>query len=129
MRLFTDLDLSESVVKRSVLAEVNGEVWDMHRPLPSDCTLKLLNMKPDNQQHANLVNKTFWRSCSFILGNVIEDSFNDDVAVTLHSFPPANGNQYEKINSQPFSTSKQPFSILSLMKFEVAALCMMSTSI
>nr|CAG4649530.1 EOG090X0A3R [Scapholeberis mucronata]SVE93762.1 EOG090X0A3R [Scapholeberis mucronata] len=82
--------LSESVVRRSILAEVNGEVWDMHRPLLSDCTLKLLNMKPDNQQHANLVNKTFWRSCSFILGNVIEDSFNEDVLVTLHSFPPAN---------------------------------------
>lgn len=84
-------DLNEHIVKNSILAEVNGEIWDMHRPIPTDCTLKLLTMKPDNQQHASLVNKTFWRSCSFLLGNIIENAFKDDIEVILHSFPPANG--------------------------------------
>lgn len=78
-------------MKRSAVAEVDGEVWDMHRPLPSNCTLKLLHMKPHDPHQATLVNKIFWRSCSFILGAVVEDSFQDDVSVNLHSFPPANG--------------------------------------
>lgn len=90
-RLFYFIDISELLTKKSVVAEINGEVWDMHRPIPSDCTLKLLHMKPEDPQQAALVNKTFWRSCSFLLGAVVENSFQDDVSVTLHSFPPANG--------------------------------------
>nr|SVE76530.1 EOG090X0A3R [Daphnia longispina] len=82
--------ISEHVVKNSVAAEINGEIWDFHRPIPSDCTLKLLSMKPEDQHQASLVNKTFWRSCSFLLGAVVEGSFQDEISVSLHSFPPAN---------------------------------------
>nr|CAG4647246.1 EOG090X0A3R [Megafenestra aurita]SVE92533.1 EOG090X0A3R [Megafenestra aurita] len=82
--------INELLTKQSVVAEINGEVWDMHRPIPSDCTLKLLHMKAEDPQQASLVNKTFWRSCSFLLGAVIENSFEDDVPAVLHSFPPAN---------------------------------------
>nr|CAG4638608.1 EOG090X0A3R [Cyclestheria hislopi] len=82
--------MSELLTTRSVVAEVNGELWDMHRPLESDCTLKLLHMKTDDVHHAALVNKTFWRSCSFLMGAVIERAFKDDIHVLLHSFPSAN---------------------------------------
>lgn len=85
------IDINELLTKQSVVAEINGEVWDMHRPIPFDCTLKLLHMKAEDPQQASLVNKTFWRSCSFLLGAVIENSFEDDVPAVLHSFPPANG--------------------------------------
>jgi large subunit ribosomal protein L39 len=56
-------------------------------------------MKPEDQHQASLVNKTFWRSCSYLLGAVVEGSFQDDISVTLHSFPPANGNnnKFKKI--------------------------------
>lgn len=93
------VDISEHLMKNSVVAEVNGEIWDLHRPIPSDCTLKLLSMKPEDQHQASLVNKTFWRSCSYLLGAVVEGSFQDDISVTLHSFPPANGNnnKFKKI--------------------------------
>jgi len=86
------VDISEHLMKSSVVAEVNGEIWDLHRPIPSDCTLKLLSMKPEDQHQASLVNKTFWRSCSFLLGAVVEGIFQNEISVTLHSFPPANGN-------------------------------------
>lgn len=78
-------------MKQSVVAEVNGELWDVHRPLTSDCTLKFINMKVADQHQASLVNKVFWRSCSFLLGAVIEDAFKEHVTATLHSFPSANG--------------------------------------
>ena len=93
------IDISEHVVKNSVAAEINGEIWDFHRPIPSDCTLKLLCMKPEDQHQASLVNKTFWRSCSFLLGAVVEGSFQDEISVSLHSFPPANGNNKFSLKS------------------------------
>ena len=90
------LDLSELLTKQSVVAEVNGELWDMHRPLEVDCSLKLFHFKENISQQAFLVNKVFWRSCSFILGAVIENAFQDNVSVVLHSFPSANGNLFLK---------------------------------
>lgn len=76
--------ISEGVCKMSALALVDGMPWDMNRPLTSDCNLKLLNLlSPDNKA----VNSAFWRTCSFILGAVIDSSFKDDVKVYLHSFP------------------------------------------
>jgi len=36
------LDINESVVQHSALALVNGQPWDMHRPLTEDCSLKFL---------------------------------------------------------------------------------------
>lgn len=63
----------------------------MHRAIPADCTLKLLHMKPEDPHQATLVNKAFWRSCSFLLGAIVESAFQDEISVCLHSFPPANG--------------------------------------
>lgn len=78
-------------MKQSIVAEVNGELWDMHRPLTTDCSLRFINMKVADQHQAALVNKVFWRSCSFLLGAVIENAFKEGVNATLHSFPSANG--------------------------------------
>jgi hypothetical protein len=39
------VDLGEMLMERSIVGEVNGQLWDMHRPLEADCTLKLLHMK------------------------------------------------------------------------------------
>jgi len=72
---------------RSVLALVDGELWDMHRPLTKDCTVKLLHFHIDDPFH---VNKAFWRSCSFMLSYAVETAFKDDIFVELHSFPAPN---------------------------------------
>nr|CAG4644149.1 EOG090X0A3R [Lepidurus arcticus] len=82
--------LGDMLSERSVLAEVNGELWDMHRPLKSDCTLKMLHFKAKDVQQIAHVNRTFWRSCSFILGAVAESVFKEDTVVQLHSFPSPN---------------------------------------
>lgn len=80
--------LSEHHCKRSVLAIVdNHTVWDMHRPLEDDCTLQLINFTTADP---HLANRAFWRSCSFMLGAVLSESFKDTVKVQLHSFPSPN---------------------------------------
>ncbi len=81
-------DLSDVLMDRSALALVDGQLWDMHRPLESDCTLQLLHFHSEDPFHAN---RAFWRSCSFILGAVLEEVFTEDVFVELHSFPAPNG--------------------------------------
>ncbi|KAK9299477.1 hypothetical protein QLX08_007498 [Tetragonisca angustula] len=76
--------ISEGVSKVSAIAMVDGSPWDMNRPLLSNCELKLLNLlSPENK----LVNTAFWRTCSFILGAVVDIAFKQDVTVHLHSFP------------------------------------------
>jgi len=79
--------LSEMLMERSALATVNGQLWDMNRPLEEDCTIQLLHFHMDDPFH---VNRAFWRSCSFLLGDALETTFKSDIFVELHSFPAAN---------------------------------------
>ena len=83
-------DISEVVVDRSALALVNGKVWDMHRPLEEECSVELLHFHQDDPFH---VNRTFWRSCSFLLGYACEAVFGDQIPLNLHSFPAPNGKE------------------------------------
>ncbi|XP_076334115.1 large ribosomal subunit protein mL39-like [Tachypleus tridentatus] len=76
------------LTQQSVLAEVNGKLWDMHRPLEENCTLRFLHFKTEDPFQ---VNKAFWRSCSFLLGLVLEKALRDDFYVELHSWPKPNG--------------------------------------
>ncbi|XP_034105810.1 39S ribosomal protein L39, mitochondrial [Drosophila albomicans] len=80
--------LSEGHCKRSALALVDGSVpWDMHRPLQESCTLQLLNF---NVSEPHVVNKAFWRTCSFMLGAALQRAFKDEARLQLHSFPGPN---------------------------------------
>ena len=58
--------ISEVLVEQSALALVNGEVWDMGRPLEEDCTVELMHFHMNDPFH---VNRAFWRSCSFSSGD------------------------------------------------------------
>ena len=79
--------IKEGVTKVSALALVDEAPWDMHKPLTSNCTLRLLNLlSPMN----NIVNTAFWRTCSLLLGVVIDSAFKSEIKVHLHSFPVPN---------------------------------------
>lgn len=74
--------------KRSALALVDSNTpWDMHRPLPSSCTVQLLHF---TIQEPHLVNRAFWRTCSFLLGAALQNCFKSDAGLQLHSFPSPN---------------------------------------
>lgn len=80
------MHIHEFLCQRSVLAEMNGKLWDMHRPLTEDCELRLLNF----HIAPHVLNKVFWRSCSFLLGLVLEKAFKDEYFIDLHSWPKPN---------------------------------------
>ena len=40
---------------RSVLALVNGQPWDMHKPLTEDCELRFLHFKDEDPSLSNQV--------------------------------------------------------------------------
>ncbi|KAL5290848.1 MRPL39 family protein [Megaselia abdita] len=80
--------LTEDHCKRSVLALLDGKLsWDIHRPLQESCTLQLLNF---HDSDTNLVNKAFWRTCTFMLGAALEEAFTEKAGLKLHSFPGPN---------------------------------------
>lgn len=78
------MHISEMLRIRSVLPLVDNELWDMYRPLENDCTLDFLHFKIENPFD---VNKAFWRSCSFMLGMIVEKAFKNNIYVQLHSWP------------------------------------------
>jgi len=78
--------VAELLVKRSVVALVNDSPWDMMRPLESDCQIKFIHYR---SPEPHLANQVFWRSCSFILGGLLDDAFRSEMCRTqLVSFPP-----------------------------------------
>lgn len=81
-------DLSERHCNASAIALINGNIpWDMHRPLEESSTLQLLNF---HVADPHIVNRAFWRSCSFLLGAALQQSVKDEAGLQLHSFPSPN---------------------------------------
>lgn len=57
-------ELSKSLAANALIAQVNGVLWDMTRPLEGDCELKIFTFKEDEGRD------TFWHSSAHILGQV-----------------------------------------------------------
>ena len=77
------MHISEMHTKYPV-ADVDGVLWDMHRPLTTEASLRFRNFVSDDP---HLVNVVFWRSCSFLLGMVIDAAFKAQHEPVLHSWP------------------------------------------
>ncbi|CAI6360128.1 unnamed protein product [Macrosiphum euphorbiae] len=58
--------VSQGLADNTVIAKVNGELWDLDRPLEKDSTLQLL--KIDNEE----AQKVFWHSSAHMLGEAME---------------------------------------------------------
>jgi threonyl-tRNA synthetase len=69
----TSLQVAESISPRlaeSVLAaEVNGEVWDLSRPLPTDATLRLLKWEDEEGKH------TYWHSSAHLMAEALQELY------------------------------------------------------
>ncbi|XP_066145861.1 large ribosomal subunit protein mL39 [Euwallacea fornicatus] len=80
--------LGDKVRNRSVVALINqSSIWHMHKPLPDSCVLDFLHYRSPN---TSIVNKVFWRTCSFLLGAIAYNAFKSNVKLNLHSFPSPN---------------------------------------
>jgi len=61
--------ISEGLARKVLAASINGEVWDAHRPIENDATLKLLTWD-DNDGKA-----TFWHSSAHLMAEAVEAAF------------------------------------------------------
>ncbi|XP_032909297.1 39S ribosomal protein L39, mitochondrial [Catharus ustulatus] len=78
------MHLSEWHCKNSVLALVDGEIWDMYRPLTKSCEIQFLTFKDEDPEE---VNKAYWRSCAMIMACVLKRAFKDEYSVSLVKAP------------------------------------------
>lgn len=61
--------ISEGLARKVLAANVNGQVWDLTRPINTDSTLKLLTW--DDAEGKN----TFWHSSAHLMAEAVENLF------------------------------------------------------
>ncbi|KPP66493.1 hypothetical protein Z043_114998, partial [Scleropages formosus] len=57
---------SQGLADNAVVARVNGELWDLDRPLEKDCLLELLRFDDDDAR------AVYWHSSAHVLGEAME---------------------------------------------------------
>lgn len=58
--------ISQGLAEATIVAKVNGDVWDLDRPLEGDCSLQLLKFDDDDAK------TVFWHSTAHMLGEAME---------------------------------------------------------
>ncbi|XP_048337632.1 threonine--tRNA ligase 1, cytoplasmic-like [Sphaerodactylus townsendi] len=115
--------ISRALADNAVIAKVNGELWDLDRPLEGDATLELLTF--DNEE----AQAVYWHSSAHILGEAMETFYG---GCLCYGPPIENGFYYDMfmenrgVSSTEFPTlenlcksiikEKQPFERLEIRK-------------
>ena len=60
------LSISEGLARRVLAAEVDGEVWDLTRPIPTNSSLKLLSFSDEGGK------STMWHSSAHLMAEALE---------------------------------------------------------
>uniref|UniRef100_T1JCT2 threonine--tRNA ligase n=1 Tax=Strigamia maritima TaxID=126957 RepID=T1JCT2_STRMM len=115
--------MSKSLADNSIVAKVNGELWDLDRPLETDCELQLLKFENEKAQ------QVFWHSTAHIMGEAMERIYGGQLCYG----PPIESGFYydmfikdQHVSSTDFPTlesvitsivkEKQPFERLEMSK-------------
>ncbi|XP_017267712.1 threonine--tRNA ligase 1, cytoplasmic [Kryptolebias marmoratus] len=115
--------ISQGLADNTVIAKVNGSVWDLDRPLEDDCSLQLLKFDDEEAQ------AVYWHSSAHILGEAMEKVYG---GCLCYGPPIENGFYYdmflehEGVSSNDFPCletlckkiikEKQPFERLEIKK-------------
>nr|XP_045002163.1 threonine--tRNA ligase 2, cytoplasmic isoform X1 [Jaculus jaculus] len=59
-------EISQELAENTVIAKVNGELWDLDRPLEGDSTVELLTFENEEAQ------AVYWHSSAHVLGEAME---------------------------------------------------------
>jgi threonyl-tRNA synthetase len=73
--------ISKGLAESAVVAKVNGELYDLTRPLEGDCKLELFKFDSEEGRHV------FWHSSAHILGEALERIYG----TKLCTGPPVEG--------------------------------------
>ncbi|GIY74491.1 threonine--tRNA ligase 1, cytoplasmic [Caerostris darwini] len=115
--------ISQGLADNTVIAKVNGTLWDLDRPLESDCALQLLKFDSEEGK------QVFWHSSAHMMGEAMEriyggclcygppiengfyyDMYTDGLAVSKNEFP-----VIENV-CKSITKEKQPFQRLEVSK-------------
>ncbi|MCD6595472.1 threonine--tRNA ligase [bacterium] len=90
--------ISSGLAKQAVVASVDGELWDLSRPIPDNDEPSIVEIKKFDNDDGK---KTFWHSTAHIMAYAVKNLF-PDVKVTIG---PAidNGFYYDFDKSVPFT--------------------------
>ena len=61
--------ISEGLARKILAASVNGQVWDLNRPIYQDASIKFLSWEEKDAK------STFWHSTAHLMAEAIEDRF------------------------------------------------------
>ena len=68
-------EISKSLFERTVVSQVNGELWDLERPLEKSCKLEFFDFEhPEGK-------KVFWHSSAHILGEAAERRYGCSLCI------------------------------------------------
>ena len=73
LTLWAEYKIAESISSRLaqevLAASVNGEVWDLSRPINDDATVKLLKWEDEEGKHA------FWHSSAHLMAEALQELY------------------------------------------------------
>ncbi|HEY5371451.1 MAG TPA: threonine--tRNA ligase [Hanamia sp.] len=61
--------ISEGLARKILAADVNGEIWDLSRPINNDAAIKFLTWDDEKGK------STFWHSSAHLMAEAVEDAF------------------------------------------------------
>merc|ERR1711971_785397 len=93
------LGISKGLADNCVVAKVNGEVWDLDRPLEGDAKLELVKFEDEEGQ------AVFWHSSAHVLGEAMERCY----AGHLCYGPPIDQGFYYDMWSEDYKVSDNDF--------------------
>ncbi|KAM9825952.1 threonine--tRNA ligase 1, cytoplasmic [Syngnathus typhle] len=96
-------DISQGLADNAVISRVNGELWDLDRPLERDCSLAILRFDDDDAQ------AVYWHSSAHILGEAMERFYG---GCLCYGPPIENGFYYDMFLDDQKSVSSTEFSNL-----------------
>uniref|UniRef100_A0A8C7G0Z9 threonine--tRNA ligase n=1 Tax=Oncorhynchus kisutch TaxID=8019 RepID=A0A8C7G0Z9_ONCKI len=110
--------ISQGLADNAVISQVNGDLWDLDRPLEKSCSLEILRFDNDDAQ------AVYWHSSAHILGEAmerfyggclcygppIENGFYYDMGVSSTEF------EYLEALCKSVVKEKQPFERLEVSK-------------
>jgi threonyl-tRNA synthetase len=93
-------EVSKSLSERIVIAKVDGELWDLERPLECSCSLELLDFEhPEGK-------RVFWHSSAHVLGEAAERHYGCHLCIGP---PTEEGFFYEMaIEDRPVTNADYP---------------------
>uniref|UniRef100_A0A2P2HX70 threonine--tRNA ligase n=2 Tax=Hirondellea gigas TaxID=1518452 RepID=A0A2P2HX70_9CRUS len=99
--------ISQGLADTTVVAKVDGQVWDLDRPLTNDCKLKLLKFDdPDAKT-------VFWHSTAHVLGEAMERIYGGNLCYG----PPIEEGFYYDMHLDGAGVSQNDFPVIEdLMK-------------